>query len=262
MVSETRRFFDNLERSLDFIKNGKWDNEAQRHANIVLPILTCPYVLGWGLHEIINQAQIPIPKVIQDSYFWRGATPKRRVPDMIIKSEKFEKVVAVIEEKCPQRSLDEMKDHLMQLNETQGLCNSVWGILTDGEKWIIKKNYEIYFTFNSLFDLYKNLNEFKEWLSKEKVEERLLHYNSMDLVFISIQIENINSIILPEPDQIPMRDDKYAKMENNALLQYFHQMSKISIDAIERGDRYFAKQRLPGIFKEIEHRGLNKLHIQ
>lgn len=196
-------FFDELRTKAEFLSsNPEKDNEATRHDLLIYPIVTSQFGLGWKPTDLISQSIIKIPSEISDSHIFRGATPKIRKPDLIICPEEVIKNIAVIEEKNKQKGLTELKNHRLQLSEYQSLYECNWGILTDGEKWVIKKGFETLFEFASIDEIQKNIIEFKNTLGRESMIKRFFNYNTFDLVIIS----QINSWVIsnyPEYSDIP-----------------------------------------------------------
>lgn len=177
-------FFDKLKKHLDIINNSNVDNEAMRHDLLIRPIITSTQMLGWNCGEVISQSTIDVPQNVRNSYYWDRAEPKKRRPDMIISPYGMNKTVAVIEEKKRQASLNALANKIGQLKEYQYLHNAVWGVLTDGEKWILQKNNEIFHTFSTLDDLHKNFEDFIMCIGKEALMERLIKYGTTDIVIV------------------------------------------------------------------------------
>lgn len=184
MTINIDRFFDNLKKHLDAICNSQVDNEAMRHDLLIRPIITSPLVLGWNCEEVIAQSTVDVPLNVRESYFWDKAKPKKRRPDMIVVPYGMNKTVAVIEEKKRQVSLTALANRMGQIKEYQYLHNAVWGLLTDGEKWILQKNNEIFHTFSTLDDLRKNLEDFKQCIGRSALMKRLTRYGTADLVIV------------------------------------------------------------------------------
>jgi len=161
-------FFDELQRRLDKLNESDTDNEAMRHDLIVRPLLTHPLTLGWGETEVQSQ------QTILD----------RKRPDIIIVPDDYNQAVAVIEEKKKQRNINSLKKHLCQLLNYQGLLDSVWGLLTDGERWILQKNLEPFHTFHSLVELKNNLVDLQLCIGRNILMERLKNHGTADLVIV------------------------------------------------------------------------------
>ena len=96
-----------------------------------------------------------------DSYIWKNASPTKKRPDLLIVPYGLSQSVAVIEEKKKQADVRKLKGFSSQLSEYQQMENVVWGVLTDGEKWIIKKNNEIYYSFSNIDELAKKFASVK-----------------------------------------------------------------------------------------------------
>lgn len=185
-MNKEKRFFDGLKQNLEFLdNNADRDNEATRHDLIIYPIITNQFGLGWNPIDLISQSTINVPENISESHIFRGAIPKIRKPDLIICPNEIVKTFAVIEEKKRQTDLLALKDHRIQLSEYQSLYECNWGILTDGEKWLIKKGFETFHEFKSIDELEKGINDFRNALGRLSTLDRYRKYNTFDLIFIS-----------------------------------------------------------------------------
>ncbi|POR27944.1 hypothetical protein BWK58_03985 [Flavobacterium columnare] len=185
-MSNEKLFFDELKRKLEFLDNNPdRDNEATRHDLIIYPIITNKFGLGWNPIDIISQSTINVPENISESHIFRGAIPKIRKPDLIICPNEIVKNLAVIEEKKKQTDLFALKDHRIQLSEYQSLYECNWGILTDGEKWLIKKGFETFHEFGSIGELEKGIYDFRNALGSLTTLDRYRKYNTFDLILIS-----------------------------------------------------------------------------
>lgn len=185
-MSAEADFFDNLKRQLDFLSNNpSRDNESTRHDLIIYPIITNKSGLAWDSTDIISQSTINVPANVSESHIFRGAVPKIRKPDLIICPKEVIKNAVIIEEKKKQLDLANLKEHRLQLNEYQSLYECNWGVLTDGDKWLVKRGFETMLEFNSINELYKNIKEFRNLLGSKEVLSRYRQYNTFDLVFIT-----------------------------------------------------------------------------
>lgn len=181
MSDEIDRFFDSRARNLTLLREDA-DNEAMRHDLIVRPVLTSPYALGWHGAEVVPQKNIRIPDGVRQSYVWRGARPHKRRPDLLLVPYGQHRAVAVVEEKRRQSGLSRLAEYLGQVKEYQYLHNTVWGLLTDGEKWLLQRNHEVYLECNSLAELKRRLPDLRECIGRDAVVGRLLTYGTTDLV--------------------------------------------------------------------------------
>ncbi|GAA5511174.1 hypothetical protein [Novipirellula caenicola] len=177
--------FDDLKRRLDALgKNPAHDNEATRHDRLIVPVLTHPLLLGWDLNDLVGQASITLPSQLLDSHIFRGAEPKFRKPDILVTSSAFQFNALVVEEKEGQANIGDLNGYRFQLHEYQSLYECVWGLLTDGERWILKKGFESYHTFDSLDALKAGLGDLQHWIGKQSLLERKLAHGTCDLVII------------------------------------------------------------------------------
>lgn len=178
-------FFDDIERRIEELnKNPDFDNESTRHDRIVYPILTGIYGLNWNPSDLQSQRTISVPKQINDSHIFRGAVPKNRRPDILIRPSSHNINLAVIEEKEKQSNLHSLNENRIQVHEYQSLFECTWGVLTDGEHWIIKRNFETQLEFSSFSNLRKNFAELKYLLGKENLIKRLSVSKSSDLIIV------------------------------------------------------------------------------
>lgn len=185
MNKDIDNFFDCIQRNIENLHNKpEIDNEAMRHDLIIRPILTNAITLGWQETEIQSQQSIDVPTEIKKSYIWAGAIPQKKRPDMIIVPSGYDQTVVVIEEKQLQRDLKNLKGYLSQLIEYQCLHNVVWGLLTDGEKWILQRNFQVFHTFESIKDLKNNLRDLQACIAKKHLMDRIIKHNTPDLITI------------------------------------------------------------------------------
>ncbi|RYE12597.1 MAG: hypothetical protein EOP45_22590, partial [Sphingobacteriaceae bacterium] len=174
-------FFSNLKRQLEFLYNNpNRDNESTRHDLIIYPFITNRFGLAWDSADIISQSTINVPLNISESHIFRGAIPKIRKPDLIICPKDIIKNAVIIEEKKKQPDLLSLKDHRLQLSEYQSLYECNWGVLTDGDKWLIKRGFETLFEFNSIDELQKSIKEFRNALGRKEALSRYRQYNTFD----------------------------------------------------------------------------------
>ena len=177
------RFFYKLERQMEQLSKMQ-DSEAMRHDLLVRPFLTSPLTLGWEPPELISQSSFSICNEVTESYVWQGAHPKKRRPDMIIVPYGLNRTVAVVEEKANQATLENLRKHLGQLKEYQYIHNTVWGLLTDGEKWILQRNNETFHQFSSLSELKRGIKDIRECIGRDAIISRLNRYGTTDLVVV------------------------------------------------------------------------------
>lgn len=198
-------FFNELIKRVDFLnQNPERDNEATRHDQLIYPILTSEFGLGWNPTDLISQSAINVPKKIIESHIFRNAIPKRRKPDILICPPVFDRNIAVIEEKNKQLDIDKLNQHRLQAHEYQALYQCTWGILTDGEKWIVKRNFETFHEFSSIYELIKGIEDLKNCLSRSAVIERIVTHNTTDILVI-VKVPRI----LPADSEIFGFENKY-----------------------------------------------------
>lgn len=203
-MKEEKTFFDDLRRKLDFLdQNANRDNEASRHDLLIYPVITNISGLGWNSTDIISQTTINVPKEVSESHIFRGAIPKVRRPDLLICPAEIIRNFAVIEEKNKQSDLAALKEHRVQLSEYQSLFECNWGILTDGEKWLIKKGFETLYEFSSIYELEKNIKDFRNAIGSTSTLNRYRKYKNFDLIIVS-QFGLSQSQTFPQYQNIPV----------------------------------------------------------
>ncbi|KAF0221126.1 MAG: hypothetical protein FD174_624 [Geobacteraceae bacterium] len=195
MSNSLDQLFDTIKSHLERLSAGH-DSEAMRHDLIIHPLLTSPLALGWDPPEIVSQKSVKVPSEIISSYVWKGAVPKQKRPDICIMPYGLSYPVTVIEEKARQISLQKLREHLGQLKEYQYLHNTVWGLLTDGEKWILQKNNETFHQYASLDELRRGMSDLRECIGREALMDRLYRDKTTDLVIVR---PNNNIIVIISP---------------------------------------------------------------
>lgn len=203
-MSKEVHFFDELRKRVDNLHSyPERDNESNRHDLLIYPIITNEFGLGWNPVDLISQSTINVPKEIEDSLIFRGAVPKIRKPDILIFPNEIIKNVAVIEEKKKQEDIKSLANHKLQLSEYQALYECTWGVLTDGEKWIIKRNFETFYEFSTIDELQKGIKDFRNCLGSKEILKRYNQFNTFDFIIISPYLNNFN-YAFPEFDNIPV----------------------------------------------------------
>jgi hypothetical protein len=185
-VNSEVEFFDGLQRRLEaLVAHPERDNEATRHDSLIYPLLTSPFGLGWDPTDLVSQASIPVPAEITQSHFFRNAIPKSRKPDILISPSDIRPHVAVVEEKAQQADLDRLNGYRVQVAEYQVLYECAWGILSDGDKWILRRNLEAYLQFNSLAELRLGIQDLRQCVGKENILSRWRNHGTCDLIIIA-----------------------------------------------------------------------------
>ena len=183
MGSQLDDFFADLQRRAERVLTVA-DNEAIRHDLLVRPLLTSPLALGWEEGEVLSQVGMPVPHTIGESYYWRGAVPRKKRPDIVLIPYNVARVAGVIEEKGRHAEMSELESHVGQLLEYQYLHRCVWGLITDGEKWVLTKNHEIFQRFEGLSDLKRRLTDLQQCIGRSAILERFHRYGTFDLVYV------------------------------------------------------------------------------
>ena len=134
-MDEITKVFDTLRRTRDWLEDNQTiDNEAVRHDQLVLPVLSSPLILGWDHKDLLAQQCISVPSKVRESHILRNAVPKIRRPDVLVFPDSVQKPVAVVEEKGRQETIVTLDNHRLQLLEYLSLYKCVWGVLTDGNR--------------------------------------------------------------------------------------------------------------------------------
>lgn len=203
-MTKKEYFYDELKRRAASLHlNPERDNESSRHDLLIYPILTSEFGLAWNPLDLISQSNITVPKEIENSHIFRGAVPRIRKPDILIVPNALIKNVAVIEEKNKQDSLKSLANHRLQLNEYQALYECTWGVLTDGERWIIKRNFDTIHEFSSIDELRKKIIDFRNCIGSKEIMYRYDQHNTFDFIIIS-PYQNISNSIFSEFENIPV----------------------------------------------------------
>lgn len=147
-------------------------------------MLTHPNILGWDVNDLAAQATIAVPQQTLESHVFRDSEPKSRRPDILVTSSLFDSAAFVVEEKKKQNNVKALNEHRIQLIEYQSLYECVWGLLTDGEKWILKKGFETHHEFESLDELKSSLKDIQNCIGKNSLLQRKLIHGTYDLVLV------------------------------------------------------------------------------
>lgn len=165
-----------------------------------MPLITSPFGLGWNHEELVPQVNLQLPSGLIDSHVFRGAKPKSRKPDILISpiadGVPENKFVVAIEEKKRQSNVASLKQHNLQLVEYQAVSECVWGILTDGERWVIKRHLETYAEFESLDDFRRNLPDIQQCIGRAPLLDRVRKQNSSDFIIVRPSL-HLNQHALP-----------------------------------------------------------------
>ena len=184
-MDEITKVFDTLRRTRDWLEDNQTiDNEAVRHDQLVLPVLSSPLILGWDHKDLLAQQCISVPSKVRESHILRNAVPKIRRPDVLVFPDSVQKPVAVVEEKGRQETIVTLDDHRLQLLEYLSLYKCVWGVLTDGNRWIVQRQFKSHFCFDNLEDIKQQLTDFREAIGKATLLERLRTFGTPDVVFM------------------------------------------------------------------------------
>lgn len=184
-MDEITKVFDVLKRRRDWLEdNQPIDNEAVRHDQLVLPVLSSPLILGWDYRDLLAQQSIAVPSVVSESHILRNAVHKKRRPDVLVFPDSVKKAVAVVEEKGRQETTVTLDGHRLQLLEYLSLYKCVWGVLTDGNRWIVQRQFESHFCFDNLEEIRRHLIDFREAIGKAALLERLRTFGTPDVVFM------------------------------------------------------------------------------
>jgi hypothetical protein len=180
-----QEFFDELKKRAEILQSSpERDNEASRHDLLIYPLLVSPFGLGWDAQDLVSQSTIKVPREVTTSHIFRNGEPKIRKPDILISPVNSQKNIAVIEEKKFQSSIEKLNNYRLQVSEYQALYECTWGVISDGEKWLLKKNFETFHQFNSLDELRLGIIDLRNCIGKKQVTERLIYHGTCDLVVV------------------------------------------------------------------------------
>lgn len=194
-MSSKQKYFDGLLKRVEILaRYPERDNEASRHDQLIYPILTGEFGLGWQATDLISQSTIKVPKPISESHIFRGSVPKIRKPDILIFPPSFEKNIAVVEEKHKHNNTAQLNSHRMQTYEYQALYECTWGILTDGERWIVKRNFETFHEFSSIYELISGMDDFRHCLGRSAVLDRIQYHQTSDVILVVTSPKTPNSL--------------------------------------------------------------------
>lgn len=240
--------FDQLQTRLEYLlANPDRDSEAARHDALVLPFLTDAVGLGWNTLDLVPQENIAVPNSITDGLIFRDSIPKKRIPDLLIRPVDNDIVVAAIEEKEGQRDLQKLNDNHLQLREYQALCECTWGILTDGEKWIVKRNFESWGEFHSIQELRNNIEELRNAIGRQTVIARINAQGSPDLLFLQ------SGIALPPYSNPQSQDDFNVESLTNIWQVQLPDEDRVTL--FKQWASIYLPQQIKQIQKELVRRG-------
>ena len=231
--SDISAAFDDLKRRSEaLLLSPEHDNEATRHDRLVVPVLTHPLLLGWDLNDLVGQASISIPKQVFETHIFRDSTPKFRKPDILVSPSELQFNALVVEEKARQQDVVELNGYRLQLHEYQTLFECVWGLLTDGDRWILKKNLETFHEFSSLDDLRLNIRDIRNCIGKSELLQRKKQHGTCDPVIYSSlsqelytkQIEDDNSLVTNGPIRFLLSATVASTLARlpDEIIQQFH----------------------------------------
>jgi hypothetical protein len=191
-----QEFFDELKKRVDILHSfPQRDNEASRHDLLIYPLLTSPFGLGWDSKDLVSQSTIKVPNEVNTSHIFRNSEPKIRKPDILISPANMSRNIAVIEEKEFQLSIEKLNNYRVQVAEYQALYECTWGVISDGEKWLVKKNFETFHQFSSLEELRLGMFDLRNCIGREQVIGRLITHGTCDLIIV-IPLFELDSNIL------------------------------------------------------------------
>lgn len=171
--------FDDFDRKLQSF--GQNDNEAMREINIIMPLLSHPYGLGWDGMDLL------LKKYYMGKY-----------PDITILPYNIHlpKPVAIVEAKKKHKDVPSLKKHLDQLKGYQEMYQTTWGLLSDGEKWILQKDNKEFHAFDSILEMKSHIKDLQHCIGKRSIIERIVKHNTVD-IFIGNYADKIFTVIDP-----------------------------------------------------------------
>ena len=183
MGAEVDRFFDNLERKAEHLSKTA-GNEAMQYNLIIRPFLTSALTLGWTSAGIAPQTASTLQEEIIPSNLGHGAIQKNLSPNVLIVPFGIPKDVALAVLNARIRGLKDLFRNLLMVKEYQYVHSAVWSLIIDGNKWVLQKNNKTCMTFNSLGELKKGLDDFRDCISLEAIVKRMIRFGTIDLLIV------------------------------------------------------------------------------
>lgn len=166
--SATRKqFFADLRRAREKIAE-PYDNESWRREALIRPVLRSPFGLGFQEHEILCEVSFPI-RTREDRLLADQIYPhrKRIRADYLIQPEGNVRPSGLVEAKRILPDFVSMQKHKNQALIGQVLANADWGLLTDGEAWLLMRGDEDILYCESLESLESGIQEFQFFVGRE-----------------------------------------------------------------------------------------------
>ena len=194
------RLIDELQRRLDLLRISPFrDREAQRHSDLVLPVLTSPAMLGWKTSEVLNQRYY-----LAEPDPWRETRPKRLVPDIVVQPLDAGRGYLVVEEKRKQASVSGLRQHIGQISKYQDSLGISWALLTDGNIWLLRMGEDEVEVVDSVADWRRALPEMQRRIGRAAVMERIEGSGRPEIILVSTTPQGV---LIEEPTKHSPRKD-------------------------------------------------------
>ena len=89
-----------------------------------------------------------------------------------------------------------LRRHIGQLRQYQYLHDTVWGLLTDGERWILLRNDQEVHVFANLREMRSHLRDFQECVGRDAMSRRLGATEGREVLIVS-GTEYVRDVVAP-----------------------------------------------------------------
>ena len=167
------------------------DNEAWRREFLINPILTSPFALGFQPSEIGAEISYSVSDAEYKRLFKQFGLKKKRIrPDYVIVPTDNQLVAAVVEAKRRHSSLESHLRHASQVIIQQMITQAPWGLLTDGERWTLFRGDDSIMHLDSLEDVRRGMNDFRNLVGAQSVRNQLIHKQTLTVLLLSDTLQD------------------------------------------------------------------------
>ncbi len=156
-----KEFFADLRRVREKIAEHH-DNETWRREALIRPVLKSPFGLGFQEHEILCEVSFPIhagqARLLAEEIY---PNRKRIRADYLILPEGNIRPSGLVEAKGQLPDFVSVQSHKNQALIGQVLADTDWGLLTDGEAWLLMRGDEELLYCDSIENLEAAIAEFR-----------------------------------------------------------------------------------------------------
>ena len=176
---------DTLTRMVEEVSE-RADNEAWRREFLINPILTSPFALGFQPSGIGAEISYSVSDAEYERLFKQFGLKKKRIrPDYVIVPTDNQLVAAVVEAKGRHSSLESHLRHASQVIIQQMITQAPWGFLTDGERWTLFRGDDSIMHLDSLEDVRRGMNDFRNLVGAQSVRNQLIHKQTLTVLLLS-----------------------------------------------------------------------------